>query len=76
MSGAEVSAVPAPKGCEKCGWELSWRECWNCEEGFSYHDCGEDCCCCLNPENNVRCDICYGKGGWMMCDMCHPPEDY
>ena len=69
-----MSAVVAPKVCEKCGWEKSWRDCWNCEEGFSDHDCGEDCCCCLYPEPNVRCDICRGKGGFLVCDMCYPED--
>lgn len=42
-----------------------WVDCWQCGgEGYSDHDCGEDCCCCLNPENNVICDICNGAGGW------------
>lgn len=42
-----------------------WIDCWNCGgEGYSHHDCGEDCCACLEPEDNVRCDICHGKGGW------------
>ena len=42
-----------------------WIDCWNCDEnGFVDHDCGEDSCCCLDPEPNVRCDICKGKGGW------------
>lgn len=42
-----------------------WIDCWNCGgEGYSYHDCGEDVCCCLDPEDNVVCDICHGKGGW------------
>lgn len=42
-----------------------WTECWQCGgEGFSHHDCGEDTCCCLDPEDNVPCDICRGKGGW------------
>jgi hypothetical protein len=40
-------------------------ECWQCGgEGVSHHECGEDTCCCLNPEDNVICDICDGKGGW------------
>ena len=57
----------------KCGFELDWAECYNCDEdGYSYHDCGEDCCCCLNPENNVECDICDGNGGWWACPMCEP----
>ena len=42
-----------------------WTECWNCGgDGFSYHDCGEDTCCCLEPEDNVTCDVCMGMGGW------------
>jgi hypothetical protein len=42
-----------------------WIDCWKCGgEGYTDHDCGEDCCCCLNPEPNVRCDECDGKGGW------------
>jgi len=42
-----------------------WQDCWNCGgERYSHHDCGEDTCCCLDPEDNVLCDICRGKGGW------------
>jgi len=43
------------------------KDCWNCVDGFSHHDCGEDTCCCLNPEYNVRCDICDGKG-WLVSE--------
>lgn len=64
------------KVCKTCGNELEWRNCYNCEEGYSYHDCGEDCCCCLNPEPNVRCDICYGKGGWLQCRACYKGSDW
>ena len=47
---------------EKGQW---WESCWKCDgEGYSHHDCGEDTCCCLHPENNVRCDICNGEGGF------------
>lgn len=39
--------------------------CWQCGgEGTDGHDCGEDTCCCLNPYDNVVCDVCEGKGGW------------
>jgi len=48
-------------------------DCWNCGgEGFSGHDCGEDTCCCLDPEDDVVCDICKGEGGWKN-DM-QPPD--
>lgn len=44
-----------------------WIECWNCGgEGYSHHDCGEDTCFCLMPEDNVICDICNGVGGWYL----------
>jgi hypothetical protein len=47
---------------EDCG---DYVTCWQCGgEGYSHHDCGEDTCCCLHPHDNVRCDICEGKGGW------------
>ncbi|MCE5265705.1 MAG: hypothetical protein LLG97_19525 [Deltaproteobacteria bacterium] len=66
-----VPADPEPEDgpvCPKCGTEMVWEECWNCGgEGVSGHDCGEDCCCCAYPEDNVRCDICEGKGGYYLC---------
>lgn len=53
--------------------EKEWVECWNCGgEGTSGHDCGEDCCACLHPDDNVRCDICRGKSGWYRCFTCTP----
>jgi len=58
--------------CKTCGYETEWRDCYNCEDGFSGHDCGDDTCCCLNPVDNERCDICDGKGGWRVCGHCHP----
>lgn len=61
--------------CRKCGGEMAWRDCYNCEDGFSDHDCGEDCCCCLHPEPNVTCDICDGEGGWLACPICTPEDD-
>ncbi len=39
-------------------------DCWNCGgDGYIEGDCtcGEDCCCCLEPEPPI-CDICRGKG--------------
>lgn len=72
----EVLALNERLHCEKCGNSLSWRDCWNCDEGFSHHDCGEDCCCCLYPEDNVECDICEGEGGWWQCRLCYTGEDW
>jgi hypothetical protein len=61
--------------CE-CGSEKFWRECWDCGgEAYTHHDCGEDCCCCLDPEDNVLCETCEGACGWYQCSQCHPWED-
>jgi len=41
-----------------------WVDCYNCEEGASHHECGEDTCVCLDPQPNVKCNVCNGTGGW------------
>lgn len=52
--------------CECCS--LSNESCDTCGgDGVSGHECGEDTCCCLDPEDNVTCDICNGEGGWLTC---------
>ena len=70
----EVELIDTPWGkesiCKKCGSDVYWEDCWNCEEGYSHHDCGEDTCCCLDPQPNVECDICNGEGGWYVCLGC------
>ena len=54
--------------CARCGSSMTHIECESCGgEGVSGHDCGEDTCCCLDPEENMTCDICDGKGGWLEC---------
>ena len=63
---------PTPN-CPKCGTELQWVDCWKCGgEGYTDHDCGEDTCCCSNPELNVVCDACLGEQGFDLCLKCHP----
>ena len=58
----------APTSCALCGSSVVWEDCQDCGgDGFRGHDCGEDPCCCLDPEENVPCDICDGKGGWWAC---------
>lgn len=75
MTNSALAFVPASHPCAKCGNEKEWRDCYNCDGGYSYHDCGQDCCCCLDPEDNVTCDICDGREGWLQCFHCHPWED-
>jgi hypothetical protein len=46
-------------------------ECWNCGgEGDIDGECtcGEDCCCCLDPEP-PRCDVCRGRGYLIVQDL-------
>lgn len=70
----ETKTIKTPYGdeevCKKCGGDVRWQECYDCEDGYSHHDCGEDTCCCLNPEPNVICNICNGEEGWWICDNC------
>jgi hypothetical protein len=53
--------------CARCGSSVDHRHCDYCEDGFDGHDCGEDCCCCEFPEQNVPCDVCGGTGVWHDC---------
>ena len=58
--------------CPKCGHEHTYdRHCsaLDCEDGY-YHDCMEDCCCCLDPEPNRPCDECEGHGWHHWCPNC------
>lgn len=54
--------------CGRCAASTTWVECEQCDEGFTHHDCGEDCCACLDPEDNVVCDICLGSCGRYVCN--------
>jgi hypothetical protein len=58
--------------CKKCGSLLRWATCWKCGgEGVDGHDCGDDTCCCLNPDDNLVCDNCDGEGGYYLCPSCN-----
>lgn len=77
LSAAPVERLvgPFPPGdgrewechCARCGSSADYERCDHCEDGFDGHDCGEDCCCCLEPEENVVCQICEGHAGWYWC---------
>ena len=38
--------------------------CFKCFGDGGWHDCGEDCCSCANPDDDywVECDECHGEG--------------
>jgi hypothetical protein len=54
--------------CARCGSSIIFEDCPECGgEGYSGHDCGEDSCCCADPEENIPCDMCYGSGTLARC---------
>lgn len=69
MSGFRVIDEEGPVfvECLACGADATWVECTRCVDGFTGHDCGEDTCCCADPEDNVECDVCDGDEGWYLC---------
>lgn len=58
--------------CPKCGSDDCGRqECWKCHGEGGFHDCGEDCCVCLDKEEiTVDCCECDGEGAYWFCHVC------
>ena len=73
MSAPTFCTKPGETGrwdnqCARCGSSVHFVECEHCGgDGFGGHDCGEDCCVCAEPEENVPCDWCCGTGGGYEC---------
>lgn len=41
----------------------SGEACWRCMGDGGWHDCFDDTCCCLDPDEiNVACPECGGSG--------------
>ena len=61
--------MTTPSLCPRCHCcELEPEDCDACGgEGLSGHDCGEDTCCCAEPEENEECDYCNGRGVFFVC---------
>ena len=54
--------------CEICGAMTEPESCDYCNGEGGFHDCGEDCCCCADPEEiTENCPECDGDGFWMRC---------
>lgn len=63
-----MTPIQHKDGCGEC--EGTWQDCWQCGGEGGFHDCGEDCCPCLDKEEPTRdCDICRGEGGYLICWM-------
>lgn len=46
------------------GWDEDGEPCYKCMGDGYYHDCGEDTCCCANPDVDdvYPCEDCRGTG--------------
>lgn len=56
----EVQARPLLSGEE---FFDSDESCYNCHGEGGFHNCGEDCCCCLDKEEITEiCPVCGGTG--------------
>jgi len=54
--------------CEICGRAMERESCWQCHGEGGFHDCGEDCCMCLDKEEITEdCDECDGEGSYWQC---------
>lgn len=45
----------------------AWHPYFDCEDGYVEGECGEDSCCCVDPQLEhglVMCSACRGRGGW------------
>lgn len=58
--------------CPKCGSDDCTRETsWQCHGEGGFHDCGEDCCCCLDKDEITdECEECGGEGSYWICHTC------
>ena len=64
----DESPTPPYPICTECGMETTSTECWKCHGEGGWHDCGEDSCCCEDPELiDTECDECHGEGYYAEC---------
>jgi len=62
----------AEGACGTCGALYETVGCYTCDgTGVDGHDCGEDSCCCLEPEENAECSDCDGAGSVLACRVCY-----
>ena len=73
--GSLFGDPPVGWECTSCGGPVSQtmgvihvagrdpQPCWRCHGDGGWHDCGEDCCPCLYPEDRTSPD-------WITCPEC------
>ena len=62
--------------CAVCGAAFALETCWKCMGEGGFHECGEDTCACLAPDDlDVICAECHGEGEYLVCpDAQHHPK--
>lgn len=54
--------------CPVCFGMMEPEQCWQCLGQGGFHECGEDCCMCLDKEEITQvCDECHGEGKYLVC---------
>ena len=54
--------------CGRCGSDINFEACEICDKTGVYgHECWDDTCSCDDPEDNIICDNCLGKGIFSRC---------
>lgn len=53
--------------CKICGSDMMLATCHYCHGEGGWHDCGEDCCPCADPDIDVICPECEGDGEYFEC---------
>ncbi len=59
MADIDIDPDDGPDDFDDSG---EWETCWSCGGEGGWHDCGEDCCPCAEPEINEVCNECDGRG--------------
>lgn len=63
----DIDDVPETT-CRICFGPMEWVDCDQCFGEGGFHDCGEDCCMCADPDGpNEVCDVCKGQCGYLEC---------
>ncbi len=53
--------------CPICGGMMEMVFCHHCIGDGGFHECGDDCCACEDPEINEICPECDGEGEYLEC---------
>ena len=62
--------------CSICGALMEPVSCWQCLGEGGWHECGEDTCCCLDPDDITDiCEECDGEGEYLCCPAVEHTEE-